>query len=197
MHTFDRQAMPDQFTARNITVTVRTITRGLAYLATFIFGANAVGLSGALLSSHDQARAVFLACVWDGHLFGVASKDVHACELYDMSIELSASLLRASWLHPQRAMALCSSSWPCITAYLSQLPQDDLQRLVLEQRASAHVVRRLVCCERSMPRSSRDHQTPCVLGAALSVQLLIQPETLEGEELSNRAEDAGEDASSS
>ena len=60
---FDRQAMPDQFTARNITVTVRTITRGLAYLATFIFGANAVGLSGALLSWHGQARDVFLACV--------------------------------------------------------------------------------------------------------------------------------------
>ncbi len=59
---FDRQAMPDQYTARNITVTVRTITRGLAYLATFIFGANAVGLSGAPLSWHDQAGDVFLAC---------------------------------------------------------------------------------------------------------------------------------------
>lgn len=48
-----------------------------------------------------------------------------------------------------------------------------------------------------MPNLRRDHQTPCVLGAALSVQLLIQPEALEEEELSNRAEDAGEDASGS
>ncbi|KAK9825156.1 hypothetical protein WJX81_006625 [Elliptochloris bilobata] len=42
---FDRQAMPGQYTVRNITVTIRTVTRGLAYLATFIFGANAIGLS--------------------------------------------------------------------------------------------------------------------------------------------------------
>ncbi len=44
---FDRQALPGQYTVRNITVTIRTITRGLAYLATFMFGANAVGLAGA------------------------------------------------------------------------------------------------------------------------------------------------------
>ncbi|BDA45070.1 hypothetical protein COCOBI_06-5500 [Coccomyxa sp. Obi] len=44
---FDGQQLPDQYTARNITITIRTIVRGLAYLCTFIFAANAVGL-GAL-----------------------------------------------------------------------------------------------------------------------------------------------------
>ncbi len=43
---FDGQQLPDQYTARNITITIRTIVRGLAYLCTFIFAANAVGLSG-------------------------------------------------------------------------------------------------------------------------------------------------------
>ena len=43
---FEGQAMPDQYTAHNITVTIRTIVRGLSYLCTFIFAANAVGLSG-------------------------------------------------------------------------------------------------------------------------------------------------------
>ena len=44
---FEGQAMPAQYTAHNITITVRTIVRGLSYLCTFIFAANAVGLSGA------------------------------------------------------------------------------------------------------------------------------------------------------
>lgn len=43
---FDRQELPAQFTARNITVTLRTVARGLAYLLTFLFGANCVGLTG-------------------------------------------------------------------------------------------------------------------------------------------------------
>ena len=43
---FERQPLPDQYTARNITVAISTIVRGLSYLITFIFGANAVGLSG-------------------------------------------------------------------------------------------------------------------------------------------------------
>jgi hypothetical protein len=38
--------MPDAYTARNIAVTVRTILIGLLYLITFIFSANAVGLTG-------------------------------------------------------------------------------------------------------------------------------------------------------
>ena len=46
---FARQALPDQYTAHSITVTVRTVTLGLAYLATFIFGVNAIGLFGAHL----------------------------------------------------------------------------------------------------------------------------------------------------
>jgi hypothetical protein len=38
-------ALPDQFTARNMAVTVRTILLGLLYLVTFIFSANCVGLA--------------------------------------------------------------------------------------------------------------------------------------------------------
>ena len=51
---FDRQALPDintQYTAHNITVLVQTVCRGLVYLITFIFGANAVGLAGQLHAS--------------------------------------------------------------------------------------------------------------------------------------------------
>ncbi|KXZ56700.1 hypothetical protein GPECTOR_1g630 [Gonium pectorale] len=40
------QSLPDAYTARNITITVRTILLGLCYLATFIFAANGVGLAG-------------------------------------------------------------------------------------------------------------------------------------------------------
>lgn len=42
---FDKQTLPQQYTARNIAVLVQTVVRGLSYLATFIFGANAVGLA--------------------------------------------------------------------------------------------------------------------------------------------------------
>jgi hypothetical protein len=38
-------ALPDQLTARNMAVTVRTALLGLLYLATFIFSANSVGLA--------------------------------------------------------------------------------------------------------------------------------------------------------
>lgn len=37
--------LPDQYTVRTIAVTLRTIVTGLAYLATFIFAANGVGLA--------------------------------------------------------------------------------------------------------------------------------------------------------
>lgn len=37
--------LPDQYTVRSIAVTLRTIVTGLAYLATFIFAANGVGLA--------------------------------------------------------------------------------------------------------------------------------------------------------
>ena len=40
------QTLPEQYTARNIAVLVQTVVRGLTYLITFIFGANALGLSG-------------------------------------------------------------------------------------------------------------------------------------------------------
>ena len=43
---FARQELPEQYTAHNITVTLRTVIRGLSYLMTFLFGVNCVGLSG-------------------------------------------------------------------------------------------------------------------------------------------------------
>eukprot|EP00891_Asterochloris_glomerata_P004812 jgi/Astpho2/4812/Aster-x0214 len=43
---YSTQALPDAYTARNISITVRTVAQGLAYLATFIFGANTLGLTG-------------------------------------------------------------------------------------------------------------------------------------------------------
>ncbi|XP_045801296.1 uncharacterized protein LOC123895124 [Trifolium pratense] len=39
-----RQTISDDFSARQITITVRTIINGLTYLATFIFGLNSLGL---------------------------------------------------------------------------------------------------------------------------------------------------------
>ncbi|XP_058773629.1 uncharacterized protein LOC131647821 [Vicia villosa] len=39
-----RQTISEDFSARQITITVRTIINGLTYLATFIFGLNSVGL---------------------------------------------------------------------------------------------------------------------------------------------------------
>ncbi len=44
---FGAQALPDQYTIRNITVALRTTVQGLSYLATFIFAANTIGLTGA------------------------------------------------------------------------------------------------------------------------------------------------------
>jgi Protein of unknown function (DUF3082) len=43
---FDGVDLPDGYTQRNIAVTLRTIGRGLSYLLTFIYAANAVGLGG-------------------------------------------------------------------------------------------------------------------------------------------------------
>ncbi|CAA6665790.1 unnamed protein product [Spirodela intermedia] len=40
----NRQTISDNFSVRQITITIRTIINGLCYLATFIFGINAVGL---------------------------------------------------------------------------------------------------------------------------------------------------------
>ena len=41
---FDGRAVPDSYQVRQITITVRTIVEGLAYLATFIYAANGIGL---------------------------------------------------------------------------------------------------------------------------------------------------------
>ena len=42
---FARQSVPDQYTARNITLLIQSVVRGLVYLAVGIFGANATGLA--------------------------------------------------------------------------------------------------------------------------------------------------------
>lgn len=42
--TFDGKALPESETVRQISITVRTIVEGLAYLATFVYAANGVGL---------------------------------------------------------------------------------------------------------------------------------------------------------
>ena len=41
---FSGKALPDDYAIAQITITIRTIVSGLAYLATFVFGANAIGL---------------------------------------------------------------------------------------------------------------------------------------------------------
>ena len=51
---FISQELPDQFTAKNITVTIRTAVGGLAWLATFIFGMNTIGLSGTVTSLNNN-----------------------------------------------------------------------------------------------------------------------------------------------
>lgn len=42
---FAHQDLPLQYTARNITLLIQSVVRGLVYLITFIFGANATGLA--------------------------------------------------------------------------------------------------------------------------------------------------------
>lgn len=42
--SLNRQTISDNFSVRQITVTIRTIINGICYLATFVFGINAVGL---------------------------------------------------------------------------------------------------------------------------------------------------------
>lgn len=42
---FAHQDVPSQYTARNITLVIQSVGRGLVYLVTFIFGANATGLA--------------------------------------------------------------------------------------------------------------------------------------------------------
>ena len=43
---FETQQLPSNFTARNITLTVRTIVQAVSYLFTFICGVNTLGLTG-------------------------------------------------------------------------------------------------------------------------------------------------------
>jgi hypothetical protein len=57
---FDNQAIPDiytQYTAHNVAVLVQTVGRGLVYLLTFIFGANALGLAGGWVGGRVRGRA--------------------------------------------------------------------------------------------------------------------------------------------
>ena len=57
---FEGQALPDQLTARNITITLRTVVRGLSYLMTFLFAANTVGLTGKTYTRPQVSRTVLL-----------------------------------------------------------------------------------------------------------------------------------------
>ncbi|CAA7028410.1 unnamed protein product [Microthlaspi erraticum] len=55
--SLNRQTISDNFSVRQITVTVRTIINGICYLATFVFGVNAIGLllySGQLLFNEES-----------------------------------------------------------------------------------------------------------------------------------------------
>lgn len=54
---FSTQQLPSQFTPRNITITIRTVVQGMAYLATFIFGANTLGLTGEVLADVPRKRS--------------------------------------------------------------------------------------------------------------------------------------------
>ncbi|KAL0743591.1 hypothetical protein Bca4012_085104 [Brassica carinata] len=57
----NRQTISDNFSVRQITVTVRTIINGICYLATFVFGINAVGLllySGQLVFNEESDEAM-------------------------------------------------------------------------------------------------------------------------------------------
>jgi hypothetical protein len=42
---FVHQDLPTQYTARNVALLIQSVVRGLVYLVTFIFGANATGLA--------------------------------------------------------------------------------------------------------------------------------------------------------
>ncbi|CAN4087376.1 unnamed protein product [Withania somnifera] len=42
--SLNRQALSDNFSVRQITITIRTIINGICYLATFVFGINSFGL---------------------------------------------------------------------------------------------------------------------------------------------------------
>lgn len=42
--SLNRQTLSDNFSVRQITITIRTIINGICYLATFVFGINSVGL---------------------------------------------------------------------------------------------------------------------------------------------------------
>ncbi|GFP79646.1 hypothetical protein PHJA_000108100 [Phtheirospermum japonicum] len=42
--SLNRQTIPDNYSVRQITITIRTIINGLCYLATFVFGVNSLGL---------------------------------------------------------------------------------------------------------------------------------------------------------
>ncbi|KAL1202450.1 hypothetical protein V5N11_025013 [Cardamine amara subsp. amara] len=57
----NRQTISDNFSVRQITVTVRTIINGICYLATFVFGLNAIGLllySGQLFFNEESDDAM-------------------------------------------------------------------------------------------------------------------------------------------
>jgi len=54
---FAKQAVSEKYSIAQITITIRTIVSGLAYLATFVFGANATGLL--LLGTQAALKGLF------------------------------------------------------------------------------------------------------------------------------------------
>lgn len=69
----NRQTFSDNFSVRQITVTVRTIINGICYLATFVFGINAVGLllySGQLAFNEESDEAMQKATTEPGDSSG-------------------------------------------------------------------------------------------------------------------------------
>ncbi|XP_075521775.1 uncharacterized protein LOC142555024 [Primulina tabacum] len=70
--SLNRQTLSDNYSVRQITITIRTIINGMCYLATFVFGANALGL---FLYSGQLAFNSFMEGDVDGGNKSLSSSD--------------------------------------------------------------------------------------------------------------------------
>ncbi|XP_073135472.1 uncharacterized protein [Henckelia pumila] len=70
--SLNRQTLSDNYSVRQITITIRTIINGICYLATFVFGANALGL---FLYSGQLAFNSFMEGDNDGENEPLSSSD--------------------------------------------------------------------------------------------------------------------------
>ncbi|KAL3652585.1 hypothetical protein CASFOL_002266 [Castilleja foliolosa] len=55
--SLNRQTIPDNYSVRQITITIRTIINGLCYLATFVFGFNSLGFSESEDKSSSNSKS--------------------------------------------------------------------------------------------------------------------------------------------